>query len=693
MFSAGLMRSAVTRAAIANAIARTTPIPKSMARILALVAVFAMALSGVNAFATNYTVKSGGGGNYTTIQACATAMAPGDTCTVFAGTYNENVTVTAGTTGNYKTITVNGSDTVSVLSFTLNSHTQLDGNCPTLQGTVTTASCGFFISNPSNPTAAPCVSVASSATDIYIRNNTLYACGTGQGAGMIQGSGATFIYIQGNTLSYSGATVATATTVKEGNGIELGGSSSHILEEDNDLSHYTLGFCCGDQTYFVIRNNNPHDQYETEASGNAHTDAFYFSPNVTTAEILVEGNDQYNGVGANAKGILNQGQFSPCNGLCGNVMIYRYNLVSSIGSGNTSTYGWSNFVVYNNTYYNIGNLCSSCYGGGDNFFSDTCGSGGSCPTKQWADINNIWYFPTAQPISGIANPTAADSNSTSGGALPVAYGHNLAYCNANGSSNCSLFGYKYQVGTWTGDPGNILGYANQTPNTNDPKFVNTGSDFHLQSGSPAIAAGTSLTTANGGGSTSTALVVNNPAYFQDGYGLSNAYSTVHPDCIAITTVTNVVCVTAVNYATSTLTLASAKSWSNGDPVWLYSKSDGTRVLTGAAPDLGAYPYSSGSTYTITVSSITGNGTVTSSDSVLNCTTGTTGTCTDSTATGTVTLTAAPSSGYSFTSWGGGTCSGSSTVCTVSGAATVTATFTANPFAPGAAPSIFASLAH
>ena len=91
----------------------------------------------------------------------------------------------------------------------------------------------------------------------------------------------------------------------------------------------------------------------------------------------------------------------------------------------------------------------------------------------------------------------------------------------------------------------------------------------------------------------------------------------------------------------------------------------------------SYTYTS-ATYTITVSSITGNGTVTSSDSVINCTTGTTGTCTDSTATGTITLTETPASGYSFTSWGGGTCSGSSSTCSVTTTATVTATFTANP---------------
>ncbi len=83
--------------------------------------IFLLAISA--AAATNYTVKAGGGGNYTTIQSCASAMSAGDTCTVYAGTYDENVTVPAGTAGNYKTITVNGSDIVSVLGFTLNSHT------------------------------------------------------------------------------------------------------------------------------------------------------------------------------------------------------------------------------------------------------------------------------------------------------------------------------------------------------------------------------------------------------------------------------------------------------------------------------------------------------------------------------------------------------------------------------------------
>lgn len=99
----------------------------------------------------------------------------------------------------------------------------------------------------------------------------------------------------------------------------------------------------------------------------------------------------------------------------------------------------------------------------------------------------------------------------------------------------------------------------------------------------------------------------------------------------------------------------------------------TTNIWASPPDSSAYQFSSGSTYVITVSSITGNGTVTSSDSVINCTTGTAGTCVDSSASGTVTLTATPATGYAFSSWGG-SCSGSGS-CSVNTTATVTATFT------------------
>jgi hypothetical protein len=123
---------------------------------------------------------------------------------------------------------------------------------------------------------------------------------------------------------------------------------------------------------------------------------------------------------------------------------------------------------------------------------------------------------------------------------------------------------------------------------------------------------------------------------------------------------------------------------SGNLIALCTDKLGNSRPSSGAWDIGAYEDSA--TYTITISSIIGHGTVTSSDSVIDCTTGTTGTCSESSASGTVTLTETPASGYSFSSWGGGTCSGSSSTCAVTTTATVTATFTANSSAV-AAPSI------
>src|ERR1700721_2060035 len=92
---------------------------------LAMQTIWCIFLSAISAAAattgTNYTVKAGGGGNYTTIQACASAMSAGDTCTVYAGTYNESPSIPAGTSGNYKTITVNGTDVVTAQESTIHS--------------------------------------------------------------------------------------------------------------------------------------------------------------------------------------------------------------------------------------------------------------------------------------------------------------------------------------------------------------------------------------------------------------------------------------------------------------------------------------------------------------------------------------------------------------------------------------------
>jgi hypothetical protein len=136
----------------------------------------------------------------------------------------------------------------------------------------------------------------------------------------------------------------------------------------------------------------------------------------------------------------------------------------------------------------------------------------------------------------------------------------------------------------------------------DPKFVNpdlsepssrTLPDLNLKPDSPLIDAGVHLTQADGSGGNSTTLVVDDALYFQDGtWGCDLTRGvTLFPDWIAIGTVSNVAQISSVDYSRNTITLASPMTWGDGAAVWLYRRGDGTRVLYGKAPDIGAYEYS------------------------------------------------------------------------------------------------------
>lgn len=505
------------------------------------------------------TVKSGGGGNYTTIQACATAMAAGDTCTVYAGTYNESPTVPAGTSGNYKMLKVNGSDVVTVLGFTLNSHTKLTGNC-TAPAAINT--CGFNIQNPSSPSTA-CISFPNNTTDVYVVNNVLYACGA---IGPGWSTYTSYIYIQGNTESYTCTTSSLVPTTKTCNSINLYGD--HYLIEGNDFSHYTLSLNWN-PSYSIARNNTFHDQFETEAGGNGHTDTWFSDPGgtnlVNNQYNVYEGNNQRNGVGPNSKGPLFQAP--SCTG-CANAIV-RFNVTGRIGSGSTTNdQNWQSVKVYNNTTVDANSDAGTTGLESDN-------SSDSNPRNP-SFLNQIYYY--SRSIATI-NPYACGNSSNCN------FGHNLYWCTAPCTS---VFGHVYGTGSFLSDPGNLNA---------DPKFAsyisagNAANNYHLQAGSPAIGAGTSLTTvAAGDGGSGTSLVVNDVSYFQDGYGLANPNSTVTGDCISVGAAANHVCITAINYSTNTLTLASPIGRSAGQGIYLYSKSDGVQVLTGNAPDIGAYPY-------------------------------------------------------------------------------------------------------
>lgn len=190
-----------------------------------------------------------------------------------------------------------------------------------------------------------------------------------------------------------------------------------------------------------------------------------------------------------------------------------------------------------------------------------------------SNLNEIYYFSLSSDANG-TNPYGCLDTACS----PYAYGHNLVYC---AGTLCTLFGHNYGSTSITADPGNILA---------NPQFTNYSSnDFSLQSGSPALNAGTYLTSVSSSDSgTGTSLIVDDASYFQAGSPLVGVQS----DCIAVSTTTSHVCVTSINYSTNTLTLANSITRSPGNPVWLYSGSNGNQVLSGSAPNIGAPPSTS-----------------------------------------------------------------------------------------------------
>jgi hypothetical protein len=511
-------------------------------------------LLAVSDYAATYAVKAGGGGDYTTIQACANAMSNGDTCVVYAGTYNEHVSVPAGGVGAYKTLQVTGTDLVYVYDFALNSHNKL---------------IGFHIQNPSSPNSADCVSIGgigATTTDVYVTGNTFYACGYHAMIYESYSSTSSYIYIQNNTLSYPCSTSASPNACMA---ISINGN--YHLIENNDISHTSDGMNLFG-SHNIIRKNTFHDNTTSDCgsnSSNCHIDFIQSEPNTNggynppTQYNVIEENTELNNLGSDGHAYLAQADY--CSGQCYNLII-RFNVGAHVGSAgivdnndsDSADPGFYSVKSYNNTWIDYANYSANQPYGVTNSFVHN--------STHAAEINDLFYYP--ESLADF-NPYITDS--TTSGTFSVK--NNLAYCTA---SPCNLHGQIYGSGAFTSDPGNLQV---------DPQFVNyTNNDFRLAAGSPAIGAGTYLTTvATTDSGSGISMVVNDASFFQDGYGVMG----VNADCISVTTVTNHVCITGVNYQTNTLTLASSITRSAGDPLWLYSDSTGRTVLIGGAPNIGA----------------------------------------------------------------------------------------------------------
>lgn len=518
---------------------------------------------------TGSPCQVGAGQTYTTIGACLSAANAGQTCNVHAGTYTENPSIPAGTVGNYITLQANGSDTVTINgAVTLHSHTKGVGNCTAFAGTVTTASCGFFVTNASSPTTA-CVSVASGSTDYFWQGNQCYDTA---GVSEPSSTAPTFGYYLNDNFSYNCGPVASPNTCSP---LILNGD--HKIIEQVDASHFNNGGKVSG-LHLVFRNNLFHDAHTNETGSNSggdnHLDMIELSCCTTTQFVLFESMQEQNCFVDGAGGVggspaCHGGPLAQCQtGTTCGPTILRFQVDYHIqGSATTADQGggggaWPNLKEYNNTWVDMLNGIST--GIVNNQQNETSG----------ANLNELYYFVT--------NPSGSNPYYYDGTPGSSNYGYAMAWCPNESSSSCSSGLLNHNSSAFTTETGNTV---------SNPNFVNATSDFHLQAGSPALNAGTNLTTTSGSGSSSTTLILNDVNYFQDGWGLpaGSGLGQMMPDCISVTTAGNHVCITAggINYATNTITLASAISWSNGDKVWLYSDSTGTVRLTGSAPNIGA----------------------------------------------------------------------------------------------------------
>lgn len=486
--------------------------------------------------AATYTVIAGGGGTYTTIQACVNAAVAGDTCEVYAGTYVENVTSVRAGTNDATRITIRNhtGDTPAVTSFAL-THNYITisgftvntgtGGQPGIQATSTV---GTIVENTTiTAERDACISLGTSgatvSTDAILRNNTITRCG--------------FITFDASIYAFGSGT----------------------LIEGNDISHGGNDPIQANGTGSVIRNNTIHNFDQAETGTTAHIDMIH-NGSLGMQGFLIEGNvwrdcDDPTG---NCHAFILQGTHGSSDAL--DNVIARFNHFQRMDNTGGAYVGGGSYSPYYTVIYN--NTHTDTAGSSDSGI-DTGASAISPRVKNNIFYNiasNSSYFAYHQPIYN-----EGSSDFQSNGNLPFHSGY---------------------FGAWTQAIASEATYP--TLRNLDPLFVSAIADVHLQAASPARNAGVALTTvAVADTSAGTSLVLTDASYFAPPWGPS--YAPTQGDVIRIgASTTAQVC--SINYATNTVTLCSGVSRNDGDNVYLYKKSDGVQVLFSANPDLGAYPY-------------------------------------------------------------------------------------------------------
>jgi Protein of unknown function (DUF1565) len=356
----------------------------------------------------------------------------------------------------------------------------------------------------------------------------------------------------GECLTSYGSGSDQGTTLDIGNEEDGSDASSFNVVENSTLyhaGHHVLGVF---SRYNTIRNNYLHN--EAWSNGRGHRNLYLQGVASGSGNVLIEGNR----FGYASRGCNDASPTVGSVAMSTSRNIFRHNSIFHSVAYGIGTYSYvnqdakydtgSNNKIYNNTIFNSGYGIDSAYKGG----SEDAAIWFAASVNTGNQVKNNLYFANRAPHTGYT-------------------GQQVITNNWNGSTQ--------------GDPKFVSASITPPADKSDP----LAPDLRLRADSPAIDQGGALTTVSSPSGSGSVVAVADASYFQDGrYGPPGV---LQADWIALGSVGNVAQIASISG--NTITLAKAVSWTSGAAVWLYRKSDGERVLYGAAPDPGAKEYPQG----------------------------------------------------------------------------------------------------
>ncbi|MCZ7645206.1 MAG: right-handed parallel beta-helix repeat-containing protein [Planctomycetota bacterium] len=534
--------------------------------LLALCGCCALAAEGQPAAARTLAIRKDGSGQFTSIQAFADAAKPGDVGVVQEGVYAERVAVKqSGTPKRPIVFKAQGKVVMQGFDVAKQDHIVIDGfeitpGQPKQDGIAIVSSRGSRILNnhihhtTGDNRAQGCGIMESDTRDLQIERNHIHHT-AGAGIRLSRPAPSERTLVKGNTISFPGFGNGSTTAIAMGKG-------THLLVEENDLSHVGDFVISWGGDFHVIRNNVFRDVLESDWDNGPHVDGVQGC----SSHILIEGNRMYN---VHEKGLnvhfalfeadTKQGVF-PSN------VTLRYNVVNGIDSCFLAVQGgYKQARAYHNTVVR---------------------TNGSARAHKNSAAVAIWHGGSGVVLNNLfchASGSARNLYLTDKTLTPETwFDYNLAYHGAT-------------EGGWNPEYPVPEGTDRHGVRDKDPLFAAysddgdaMNDDLALQDASPAREAGGPLTTLAADAGKEVALKVADAGFFQAGW------AGVQPDWIAVGEAENAAQLAAIDYATQTLTLAAPlpKEAKAGAPVWLFKKSDGARVLYGARPDIGAFEWGS-----------------------------------------------------------------------------------------------------